>query len=88
MTPTLIVWLKLNGLPMAMTQSPGATWFESPSLASGSGVFGLSMSWIRALSVSWSRPMTLARYAWSGSSPKRATSILVAPSTTWLFVRM
>ena len=61
MTPTLTVWLKLNGLPMAITQSPGATCVESPSLASWSGCFGLSINWMRALSVSWSRPTIFAR---------------------------
>src|SRR5215207_1319022 len=33
-TPTVTVWLKLNGLPMATTQSPGCICAESPNFAS------------------------------------------------------
>jgi hypothetical protein len=44
MTPTLTVWARLNGLPMAMTQSPGCICDESPNLASGSGALGFSTS--------------------------------------------
>src|SRR5438105_4552379 len=36
MTPTLTVCARLNGLPMAITQSPGSIWLESPNLISGS----------------------------------------------------
>ena len=89
MTPTLIVWSKPNGLPMAITQSPGAIcdgvaqlgFLERRAWAS-------AVSWMSALSVSWSRPTILAWYTSPSSSPKSATSIFVAPSTTWLFVRM
>ena len=59
-TPTLIVWARPKGLPMAITQSPGAICEESPSLASWSGAAGSWVSLMRALSVSWSRPMILA----------------------------
>ena len=45
---------------MAMTQSPGAICDESPNLTSGNGPAGFSMSSISALSVSWSRPISLA----------------------------
>ena len=37
MTPTLTVCARPNGLPMAITQSPGSIWLESPNFASGSG---------------------------------------------------
>ena len=40
MTPTVTVWLRLNGLPIAMTQSPGCICAESPNFASCSGVAG------------------------------------------------
>ena len=59
-TPTLTVCARSNGLPIAMTQSPGSIWLESPNFASGSGRFGFSVSWISALSVSGSRPTTFA----------------------------
>ena len=42
-TPTLTVCARLNGLPIAITQSPGCICDESPNLASGSGVLGLSI---------------------------------------------
>ena len=87
-TPTLTVWLRPNGLPIAITQSPGAICDESPSLASCRACFGIWVSLMRALSVNWSRPTTFASYTSSASSPKNAISIFVAPSTTWLLVRM
>ena len=59
MTPTLTVCARLNGLPIAITQSPGCICDESPNFASGSGVVGFSMSWMSALSVSGSRPIDL-----------------------------
>ena len=45
---------------MAITQSPGCTWLESPNLASGSVWFGFSVNWMSALSVSGSRPTIFA----------------------------
>ena len=87
-TPTLTVWDSPNGLPMAMTQSPGCICAESPNLASGSAWSGFSVNSISALSVSGSRPTTRARYRMSSSSPYSDTSTLSAPSTTWLLVRM
>jgi hypothetical protein len=45
---------------MAITQSPAAICDESPNLASGSAWFGFSTSWMSALSVSWSRPISFA----------------------------
>ena len=60
MTPTVTVCRKPNGLPIAITQSPAAICDESPNLASGSGWFGFSVSWISALSVSGSRPISFA----------------------------
>ena len=51
-TPTVTVWRYPNGLPMAITQSPGAICAESPNFTSGSAPFGLSTSSMRALSVS------------------------------------
>ena len=88
MTPTLTVCDSPNGLPIAITQSPGCICAESPNLASGSAWSGFSVSSISALSVSGSRPTTRARYRMSSSSPYNETSTLSAPSTTWLFVRM
>jgi hypothetical protein len=44
MTPTVTVWLRLNGLPIAMTQSPGCICAESPNFASWSGPAGISVS--------------------------------------------
>ena len=44
------------------TQSPAAICDESPNLASGSGWFGFSVSWMSALSVSSSRPTIFAWY--------------------------
>jgi hypothetical protein len=35
-TPTLTVCDRLNGFPMAITQSPGSIWLESPNFTSGS----------------------------------------------------
>jgi hypothetical protein len=43
-----------------MTQSPGCICSESPNFASCSGDDGISVSWISALSVSTSRPITFA----------------------------
>jgi hypothetical protein len=60
MTPTVTVWSYPNGLPIAITQSPASICEESPNFASDSGRFGFSTSWISALSVSGSRPMTFA----------------------------
>ena len=59
-TPTVTVCPRLNGLPMAMTQSPGAIWSLSPNFAATSGVEGISVSWMSALSVSGSRPTIFA----------------------------
>ncbi len=86
MTPTLTVCARLNGLPIAITQSPGSIWLESPNFASGSGRFGFSTSCRSALSVSGSRPTIFASY--SSLSSKNTTAIFDAPSTTWLFVMM
>ena len=36
MTPAVTVWARLNGLPIAITQSPGCICSESPNLATGS----------------------------------------------------
>ena len=57
MTPTVTVWLRPKGAPMATTQSPGAIRLESPNLAAGSFRAGRSTS---SLSVSRSRPSTRA----------------------------
>ena len=43
-TPTVTVYWNVNGLPIAMTQSPGAICDESPKRASGSAPFGFSTS--------------------------------------------
>ena len=45
---------------MAITQSPGSICAESPNFTSVSSPLGFSISWISALSVSGSVPMTLA----------------------------
>ncbi len=50
MTPTLTVCDRLNGLPIAMTQSPGSIWLESPNFTSGSRWSGFSVSSMSALS--------------------------------------
>ena len=63
MTPTLTVCARPNGLPMAMTQSPGCIWLESPNFTSGSRWSGFSVSSMSALSVSGSRPTTCASYS-------------------------
>ena len=60
MTPTVTVWLRPNGAPMAITQSPGAIWPESPNCATGNSPSGRSTSSRSALSVSRSRPRTRA----------------------------
>ena len=52
MTPTVTVYARLKGLPIAITQSPGAICDESPNLASGSAWLGLSTSCKSAVSVS------------------------------------
>ena len=39
-TPTVTVWLRPNGAPMAMTQSPGAIRLESPRVATDSSPIG------------------------------------------------
>jgi hypothetical protein len=70
MTPTLIVCRNPKGLPIAITQSPAAICDESPNFASGSVWSGFWVSWMSAVSVSASRPMTLA-WCWSSSSPYR-----------------
>jgi hypothetical protein len=59
-TPTLTVCERLNGLPIAITQSPGSIWLESPNFTSGSVWSGFSVSSMSALSVSGSRPTTRA----------------------------
>ena len=59
-TPTVTVWLRPKGAPMAITQSPGAIRLESPNLAAGSFRAGRSTSSSSALSVSRSRPSTRA----------------------------
>ena len=59
-TPTLTVWSRPNGLPIASTQSPGCICAESPNLISVSGALGFWVSSISALSVSGSRPTILA----------------------------
>ncbi len=60
-TPTLTVCARPNGLPIATTQSPGSILDESPNLISVRPAFG-STSWIKALSVSGSRPTSLASW--------------------------
>ena len=60
-TPTLTVCARPNGLPMAITQSPGCICAESPNFTSVSSRFGFSVSSMSALSVSGSRPTTCAR---------------------------
>ena len=87
-TPTVTVCPRPNGLPMATTQSPCCICDESPKRASCSGSAGISVSWISALSVSASRPMTLAAYSSLRPAPTNETLMFTAPSTTWLFVRM
>ena len=88
MTPTLTVCERPNGLPIAITQSPGWIWDESPNLISGSGWSGfLGQLDQRAVG---------QRIA--ADDPRFVQLILilaverhlnrVAPSTTWLFVRM
>ena len=59
-TPTVTVWSRPNGAPMAMTQSPGAIRPESPKVATGSSRSGRSTSSSSALSVRRSRPSTRA----------------------------
>ncbi len=59
-TPTVTVFDSSKGLPMAMTQSPGAICDESPNFAAVSGAFGISVSCSSAVSVSSSRPMIFA----------------------------
>ena len=87
MTPTVTVWPRPNGLPIAMTQSPCCICDESPNFASWSGCDGISVNCISALSVSESWPMTLAAYSSLRAAAEEATRmILSAPSTTWLLV--
>ena len=62
MTPTLTVWPRLKGLPMAITQSPGCICDESPNFTSVQVALGVSISWMSALSVSGSRPTSLASW--------------------------
>ena len=76
-TPTVTVWSKPNGLPMAMTHSPTRRASLSPRLSVGSGLSASIL--MRARSVFGSVPMTLASYSlpfWS------LTLISVARSTT------
>ena len=56
--PAVTLWLKPNGLPIAITGSPTRTASESPSGSTGSGPFGLILS--SAMSVGGSAPATQA----------------------------
>ena len=67
-TPTVTVFDSRNGLPIAITQSPGAICAESPNFADGSGSSGMSVICSSAVSVSSSRPTTLALSPCSPSS--------------------
>ena len=84
MMPVVTVRSKPNGLPMAIAGSPTLTLLESPSVSACS-LDERGLTWSSARSVDGSLPTTVALMSWV--SPKR-TAMLVAPSTTWLFVRM
>ena len=68
----MTVWLRPNGLPIAMTQSPGCICSESPNLASCSGAAGISVSWISALSVSGVAADHLGRVALGAAAAEQA----------------
>ncbi len=81
MTPTVTVWPRPNGLPIATTQSPTRASSESPNDTNGRATSAVTRSTAR--SVAGSRPTTVAsnvRPSWN------ATSIASAPSMTWLLV--
>jgi hypothetical protein len=79
--PAVTVDSKPNGLPMAIATWPGLTRLELPSLAAGR----LSRASARstAMSVSGSRPRMRAG---TRRESDNASSMDVAPSTTWLLV--
>jgi hypothetical protein len=80
--PLVTVCPTPNGLPIASTWSPTCSASELPSVITGSRS---RLIFRMARSVSGSVPITFARVLRLSFS---ATSISVAPSTTWLLVRM
>ena len=80
--PVVTVRSSPNGLPIATTASPTSSFEESPRL-SGFRTFLLAFTFSSATSVLASLPSSLASTLLL--SPK-ATSILLAPSTTCAFV--
>jgi hypothetical protein len=81
-TPVVTVCERPNGLPIAMSVSPGRRSSERPIVANGSRSFVSSFSTAR--SVEGSVPTTFAMI----SRPSRRPTRKRAPrSTTWLFVR-
>src|SRR5579864_5286326 len=83
MMPDVTVPPSPNGLPIANTQSPTRTLFESPQAAAGSGFLVSILS--SARSVTGSRPTT---WAFSAVLSDSVTVICCAFAMTWLFVTM
>ncbi len=81
-TPTVTVWSKCSGLPMAQTQSPTRKRSESPRGTTGSPS---AVIFSRARSVLGSAP---TRVAANSRLSERRTRILAGPGTMWWFVRM
>src|SRR5690606_4893512 len=82
--PTVTVWLRPKGLPIATTQSAISTSSESPSGRTGSG---WSVSTLRrARSVSESVPRIRASSVWEKPWSSSVTLIRCARSTTWALV--
>ena len=79
--PAVTVDSNPSGLPMAMAICPGLSFLELPSRADGSRSVVSARS--TAMSVSGSRPSTRAGKRRASVS---ASSIVEAPSTTWLLV--
>ncbi len=80
--PTVTVWSRPNGFPMAITGSATFSALELPSGIIGSPVASIFR---RARSVSASLPMTLG---WRVRPSESWTSIDREPSTTWWLVTM
>ena len=82
MIPTVTVWSRPNGLPIAITGSATRSAVELPSAIAGRPVASTLMT---AMSVSGSLPTSLAA---SFRPSLRVTSMALAPSTTWWLVTM
>ena len=80
-TPTVTVFCRPNGLPMAITVSPIIRSSERPNGTVGHGPGPLSLRTARSLALS--APTTVAS-TWRLSA--RVTVILLAAAMTWSFV--